>query len=530
MDKTSLLEWYFAGLRKQALTANLAHDLTPMALIKADQDLLKERIELELKDEDKNGSKENSNFSESSRNTGTKNLSTALSTDLSGFTLSLLVIAILGFLLTFLGASVETSYLLRGVFILAACVSSILLLNIRKQRSIIQDFSETFGAGSSANLTLAQNPNKDSSGMTRANSMQMLAQTIDRLHDDLQLMKQKELLTFDYCPHILCELDEEGTIRTLNRTAEKTWGYTAKSLLNTEIGDRLHFDSIEVLFESLSRCKRMGRPETVEIATLTKSGSIVHLAWRSEWSTSANAYYCMAEDITIRVEHENLKTEMRQMLTHDLKAPINNLSMWTYNMLYGSYGEIPPDASVSLKKTQNNLQAILTLLENLLDVDKLESGMMPVNKKVFSIQESVDKTAQLLSDWAREAGVTLQVESSDFSVMADEQQVTRILTNFCSNAIKWTPPNGVVTIKCRSEDNRVIIEVADTGPGIPDEVKGRLFERWTSTEGSEKQSIRGTGIGLYMTKKFAELQGGSVGAEAREGGGSSFSLSVPLAK
>lgn len=517
MDKSSLLEWYFAGLRKQALTANIGHDLTPMALIKADQDLLKEKIERDLKD-----TKENElpgSASSPGNSVEDKFQKQTLHQNAVPFIVGITVLSLLSLIVSESTQAAGGNHVVSCILLLATTLGVIASAISISQGSASQQFSKRLL--NSLNIV----PGKQAKSATGE-----LQRTIEQVQDSLYLMKQKELLTFDYCPFILCELDEEGTIKTLNQTAQKTWGYSIASLLNSEIGDLLQMSSIETLFESMSRCKRMGRPETVEIATTSQSGAVVYLAWRTEWSSSAKAFYCMAEDVTIRVEHENLKTEMRQMLTHDLKAPINNLYMWTYNMLYGNYGEINQEASDSLKKTQQNIQSILMLLENLLDVDKLESGMMPSNKTAYSIKESIEKTTQLLADWAKEAGVCFEAETSTLQVLADEQQVTRILTNFCSNAIKWTEPGKSVEIRVKEKNQQAIIEVLDSGPGIPVEVKARLFERWTSSEGASKKSLPSTGIGLYMTKKFAELQNGAVGASDREGGGSIFWLALPLAK
>lgn len=520
MDKSSLLEWYFAGLRKQALSNNVAHDLTPMALIKADQELLKEKIERELsnvkREGDLAGKGPTSGIDSGSVEIASKR---TLQIDIRPFVLGFSVLSFSALIFSSFHNSPAGDQIVKGMLMLTTALGVFTSTICFSQSSASQKLCRLI-LGS----TRSEQPK------TVKGSTGQLHQAIDELQEKLQMMKQKELLTFDYCPYILAELDEEGAFKTLNQTAEKTWGYSIAYLLNKEIGDLLHFSSIEALFESMSRCKRMCRPETVEIATISQSGSLVYLAWRSEWSASAQSFYCVAEDITIRVAHENLKTEMRQMLTHDLKAPINNLSMWIYNMLYGTYGEINQEASSSLKKTQQNIQSILLLLENLLDIDKVESGMMPSNKKVFSVQESIDKTTQLLSDWAKEAGVSIEAESTALNVVADEQQVTRILTNFCSNAVKWTPAGKSIIIRATAKDKQVLVEVLDSGPGIPEEVKSNLFERWTSSEGSTKKSLPSTGIGLYMTKKFAELQDGTVGASDREGGGSIFWLSLPAAK
>ncbi len=520
MDKTKLLEWYFAGLRKQALTSNLAHDLTPMSLIQADQDLLKEKIERDLQQkssEGRNSAEAKANSADRSEK-DTRHLeppSFKTEMDESPWIMSIPMLAFLGLALSFDDGS---RWVVAAIFFSIMLIAVMLTIIRKKQVSALQSYIDLF---ESLEIKFSEGKRSTSS---------LLRTAAEQLQSSIQLMKQKELLAFEYCPYILCELDEDGKFKTLNQTAFKAWGYTAEALLNKEIGDLLHVDSIEILFESMSRCKRMGRPETVEIASLNESGSLIHLSWRTEWSSSAQAFYCMAEDITIRVEHENLKTEMRQMLTHDLKAPINNLSMWTYNMLYGSYGEINSEASDSLKKTQQNLQSILMLLENLLDIDKVESGMMPSNKKKFLINDSIDRSIQLLADWAKDVGVKLEARNSDLQVIADEQQVTRILTNFLSNAIKWTPAGETVTVRARTEEQKVLVEVMDKGPGIPESVKNRLFERWTSAESAAKNTPPSTGIGLYMAKKFAELQGGAVGASEREGGGSIFWLKLPVSK
>jgi signal transduction histidine kinase len=218
---------------------------------------------------------------------------------------------------------------------------------------------------------------------------------------------------------------------------------------------------------------------------------------------------------------------MKAMINHDLRAPISALSFWIDNMLLGTYGELDGAMNDSLSRSSRNVKTILSLLDDLVDIEKLESEKMKAVKANVRIQECFDHLSRVFVDWLKETQLSVHFEATDCVVLADFEQLNRILQNFFSNAIKWSPAGTEIRLRAHKQNSFVIIEVEDSGPGIKAEQKEQLFERWGTLNASPRQNSPSSGLGLYISKKLAELQGGAVAVRDSDKGGSIFSVSLP---
>jgi signal transduction histidine kinase len=177
-----------------------------------------------------------------------------------------------------------------------------------------------------------------------------------------------------------------------------------------------------------------------------------------------------------------------------------------------------------------NAEQLKQLVDDLLDMEKLVSGKMTMNLRIQELGPVIEESAERLKTYALDSGVSVQIEDSSPNCMAkiDRSRLGQAFTNLLSNAIKFSPPEGEVLVCTEVEHDLVRILVTDQGPGIPDNFRGRIFQKFAQADSSDTRGKRGTGLGLAITKEIMTQMGGDVGFESREGRGSTFWLGLPL--
>lgn len=511
-----LASWYLAFLRKDLQDKQSAQLLTPMSLVEADRELLKQHIENSarvLKQEA--GSHLQNTLSEKKK---LKQVSKLLDwTMLAAMSLPLV------FLIYCIQPQFQLSKLFAEVFACFIFLLIILLFLFMKQKRELTERQSRQILDKHGSL-LDLKPEEE------CDAEDIAAQLGLKLQQETELSKQKELLIFNGCSQLLCQLNGSGTILDLNDAACQLLSFSRQELISLPLHTLLTAESKSIFAESMERSRKRSMHETIEIRIKPKSGEPLDFSWRVEWSESANSYFCLAEDISAARSNERLHAEVDAMINHDLRAPISSMSVWVDNMLLGTYGEVSEIMNEALLRSSGNLKTVLSLLDNLLDGGKLEAGRMKVLPSEFKLQNLFEHVYKLHFDWFKSAGITLELEQTQLSAFADFEQCCRILGNFFSNAIKWTPEGKSVTMRAQSQGDFVIIEVEDSGPGISAELSESLFQRWGAGNPLSRKSSPSAGLGLYIAKKFAELQGGAVGVRSAEKGGSVFWFSLPVKK
>jgi signal transduction histidine kinase len=199
---------------------------------------------------------------------------------------------------------------------------------------------------------------------------------------------------------------------------------------------------------------------------------------------------------------------------------------------------VPPDNPIgrSVQKTtevsQRALRKLLHLVDSLLDIAKMESGNMTLETGQFELRPIAESVRIELSPLAEELDITVDIILPDDlpPLAVDGNKIERVLLNLVDNALKFTPVDGLIQIRARCiPDNRVLVEVLDSGPGIPDDYKTRIFERFQQVDTAGKGHRRGTGLGLTFCRLTIEAHGGTIWIEDNPAGGSIFVFTLPLA-
>ena len=215
-------------------------------------------------------------------------------------------------------------------------------------------------------------------------------------------------------------------------------------------------------------------------------------------------------------------------MSHELHTPMNAIKGFTNFVLRRDPG-LADRSRENLQKVDQASDRLLAMIDDLLDLSKIEAGRMDVEATTFSVKDLVTSACDTVSPLIQE-GVELRQDVADDIGEAniDKARVQQMVINLLSNAIKFTD-SGSVTVKAEQSDGQLVVSVTDTGKGIPVDELPTLFDEYRQVEGQSESSVqKGTGLGLSITKKFAELLGGSIGVESEIGKGSTFTVRVPV--
>jgi signal transduction histidine kinase len=237
-------------------------------------------------------------------------------------------------------------------------------------------------------------------------------------------------------------------------------------------------------------------------------------------------------DVTDERAVERLREDMTHTMVHDLRNPLGSIYSALDMVTGGVMGDVPPDQLEALKIAQHSAHRMLELVQAILDVSRLESGRMPLEPRAFSLAKLVSESLQAQAALAADKGIRLEsnVPIELPQAWADANMIARVLQNLIGNAIKFTPPQGLVSVSARCEEQaqrtQLLVQVRDTGPGIPPEIQSRLFQKFVSG----RQPERGSGLGLAFCKSAVEAHGERIWVGSAPGQGTTFTFSVAIAK
>jgi signal transduction histidine kinase len=223
------------------------------------------------------------------------------------------------------------------------------------------------------------------------------------------------------------------------------------------------------------------------------------------------------------------KSQFLASMSHELRTPLNALLGFKEMILGDVYGEVPADMKPPLAQMQASGKHLLRLINNVLDLAKIESGRMELALSDYSVHDTVESVRSALRPLAADKGVDLLAAVPEDIPLAhgDAGRITQCLMNLAGNSLKFTKA-GKVQISVRLDDGRLRYSVADTGIGIPADKIDSLFTEFKQTDATIASEYGGTGLGLSITKKFVEMHGGRIWVESELGRGSTFSFEIPL--
>jgi signal transduction histidine kinase len=237
------------------------------------------------------------------------------------------------------------------------------------------------------------------------------------------------------------------------------------------------------------------------------------------------------EEQNRRVQEVNrLKTEFVTLVSHELRTPLTSIAGFVELLLEGQVGGLGQVQREYLSTVKNNADRLLELIEDLLDISRIEAGKMELNLTGLDLRPLIQEVTSLLRPQLEAKGQLLTLDLADALpvVFGDAERVMQILTNLLSNAHKYTPPGGRISIAVRNEDGWVRVEVRDTGIGLSSADQAQLFAKFFRAKNPATREVGGTGLGLAITRSLVEMHGGQITVSSAPGHGSTFSFTLPV--
>ncbi|MGQ0522526.1 MAG: GAF domain-containing protein, partial [Betaproteobacteria bacterium] len=223
------------------------------------------------------------------------------------------------------------------------------------------------------------------------------------------------------------------------------------------------------------------------------------------------------------------KSQFLANMSHELRTPLNCIIGFSEMLLARMFGEINEKQEEFLRDVHTSGEHLLSLINDILDLSKIEAGRMELNLRVIDPSLTLENTVMLVKERAARQGITLTVEIDERldKWVADERKLKQIMLNLLSNALKFTPEGGRISVAAARENGGMVVAVSDTGVGIRPEDQDVIFEEFRQSGNDYTKKAEGTGLGLALTRKFVELPGGSIRVESAEGKGSTFTFTLP---
>ena len=223
------------------------------------------------------------------------------------------------------------------------------------------------------------------------------------------------------------------------------------------------------------------------------------------------------------------KSQFLANMSHELRTPLNSVLGFTELLVDGIYGELPEKAKTTVARVQANGRHLLGLINDVLDLSKIEAGQLTLTLEDYSVGQVVRSTVLAVEPLARAKGLTLATTIPENLPIGrgDERRLTQVLLNLAGNAVKFTE-TGTVDIRAGAADGHFEITVGDTGPGIAAKDQGLIFEEFQQVDSSSTRQKGGTGLGLAISKRIVEMHGGTIDVESVLGSGSTFRLKIPI--
>lgn len=331
-------------------------------------------------------------------------------------------------------------------------------------------------------------------------------------------------------------IDSLGTVQSFNHAAESIFGYQADEVVGHNVKmlmpEPYHSEHDEYLANyhatSVPRIIGIGR----EVIGRRKDGSTFPMDLAVSRSAHAGQplFIGLVRDITERKNMEQMKSEFVSTVSHELRTPLTAISGALGLVVGGMLGELPAQAKVMLDIAHKNSLRLAHLINDLLDMEKLAAGKMRFDFQVQALMPMLEQVLESMRAYGEQYQVRFELveRADDAQVRVDAGRLQQVLNNFLSNAAKFSPQGAQVEISVSRRKNIVRVEVTDHGTGIPEEFKGRIFQKFAQADSSDTRQKGGTGLGLAISKEIIERMNGMVGFHSEGGQGSRFYFELPL--
>ncbi len=355
--------------------------------------------------------------------------------------------------------------------------------------------------------------------------------------DSEHLLEERELLfrtLTEQIREVFIVAKPDNTFVYVSPAYEEIWGRSSAPLYQSaeNIFKGVHPDDVDLVRNFAAQTRIQKAPQEIEHRVLRPDGTIRWIWARTfpelNEKGELETIYSIGHDITDRKEAERRVSEFYSTVSHELRTPLTSIHASLRLIEGGVAGQVSEKVSRLVTIARNESDRLIRLINDILDIRKLEAGRLELKLKSVKIEELVAGAFAATQGMAQAAKVTLkdQIMYSG-TLKCDQDRVIQILTNFLSNAIKFSPEGETVILDVEKDQQMVRFSVTDNGPGIPEGEMYKLWGKFQQLDSSDTRQKGGTGLGLAITKGLTEQHGGQVGVVSTAGKGSTFWAELP---
>lgn len=338
---------------------------------------------------------------------------------------------------------------------------------------------------------------------------------------------QRERAVIENARDVICSIDKVGKFSNVNEASEAVLGYRPEELLGKYYIDLIYAEDTGHTLNAVEKIISSQSSQSIETRMKRKAGDLVDVVISARWSQDEQSLFCVIHDVTERKEAERMKQEVIAMVTHDLRTPLTTIRHIVEMFEDGTGGPLSEVGGQLVDRLDSSSNRMLTLINDLLDLEKIKAGMLELDKSQVEISKVFHQCVEVVSGLAESKSVPIIIEPSQLTVYADPDRLVQVLVNLCANAIKFSPSGRPVALCASEDESSVEIHVVDQGRGVPQHLTTSIFGRFSQVESADASKKGGTGLGLAICKALVELHGGQIWVESEEGKGSIFSFRIP---
>ena len=335
-------------------------------------------------------------------------------------------------------------------------------------------------------------------------------------------------------------LDTNGRVLSANPATEKITDIKASDSIGRHIGEL--FPKVDATVPGVDRQGRSGLDQTLEemrpsdlfeAIVSTRDGRHIWINYTyiplKDPKGKTTALVRVTSDVSTVKAVEQMKNDFVSIASHELRTPLGVINSYLTLFLNGQLGQLTEDQRTYLQRVYHASGDMSALVEDLLNMSRIEGGRLEVAEQPFNLVELIDEVVSHLDQRLANKHIKVKVRrpSRKVIVHADRQKVEQALTNIIDNAIKYTYDNGVINVGIKAEKGIATVSVKDSGVGIKPENLSHIFEKFYREGNPLSVKEGGSGLGLYISRKLIELHGGSISVSSKWRSGSTFSITLP---
>ena len=358
------------------------------------------------------------------------------------------------------------------------------------------------------------------------NAFHTMSARLIRDEAKLQASERRVRSIIDQLPVGLLILAQDQKIEFANTTLQKMVGARHES-------PEIEGKHLSTLFSDLPAPISSGS-KVMELDLIKVNGeklpvqfSFAKFSDNLETSSEGELNLAILLDVSERRAIQNIRQAFVSTVSHELRTPLTSIGGFISLLLAGQYGNFSGEATKEAEMADRNMNRLMRLVGDLLDLEKMESGIIPINPVPCLLSQILRDSINAVAVQAKSKEVQLESDFPEIELVVDADRISQVMINLLSNAIKFSSPNQIVHTRISQRPTEIEVQVIDKGRGVPAEFKEAIFERFQQVESDDSKARGGTGLGLAIAKAIVQRHGGKIGLDSRYGEGSTFWFTLP---